>query len=164
MYPCDPVDLRFLAEAPFRIVSSIDLPASQEKVFELLADIEVWPRWFDVITTAQWLHPGPQGTGSRRAVVMRGNVLATEEFILWQPHCRMVFRFAECSNPAVRASIEEYSLVATSDGCRLTWTLAQDPAKASWLTTALARWLITRSCRRALTRLARLLDGTFQIR
>jgi len=155
MYPCEPVGVEFINEAPYRVVNRIDLPILSSQLFDVLTDVDAWPRWFPVITRAEWIGDAPRGVGSTRTVVMRGDVVATEQFLAWKPHSQLVFRFNECSNPNVRASAEEYRIEQTDKGCRLTWTMAQDPVGASRLLTALVRWFMNRNYRKALTELRR---------
>lgn len=155
MYPCEPVGVEFIGDAPFRIVSSIELPILPSQLFDVLTDVEAWPQWFEVITRAAWASASPHGVGSTRTVVMRGDVAATEQFLAWTPNSHLMFRFNECSNPKVRASAEEYRIEPTKDGCRLTWTMAQNPVGASWLVRFLARRVMNRTYRNALVELQR---------
>lgn len=44
-YECERVDLDFIDRAPFRFVSTVDLPITGEQLFEVLADETSWPKW-----------------------------------------------------------------------------------------------------------------------
>jgi hypothetical protein len=153
LHPCERVGPDFIENASFRVVTGIDLPVLPSQLFDVLTDVEAWPQWFEVVTEAGWLSSAPHGVGSTRTVVMRGNVVATEEFIVWIPDSQLTFRFNECSNPRIRASAEEYRVEPTTQGCRLTWTVAQDPPGASWFTRFVARRVMNRTYRRALVNL-----------
>ena len=45
MKPCERVELDFVDSAPFRFVSTVDLPIMPEQVWEVLDDAESWPHW-----------------------------------------------------------------------------------------------------------------------
>jgi len=127
MYPCERVELSFIQSAPFRFSNSVDLAITPEQLFEVLADADSWPRWAKVITKVTWTSPEPYGVGTTRVVDMRGGLTGDEEFLAWEPYTYVAFRFNSCSNKAVAAFAEEYRVVETPGGCRLTWTMAQKP-------------------------------------
>jgi uncharacterized protein YndB with AHSA1/START domain len=133
MYPCERVDESFIQSAPFRFSNSVDLAITPEQLFEVLADADSWPQWAKVITKVTWTSPAPYGVGTTRVVDMRGGLTGDEEFLAWEPYSYLAFRFNSCSNKAVAAFAEEYRVVETPGGCRLTWTMAQKP-------TGSARW------------------------
>ena len=133
IYPCERVELSFIQSAPFRFSNSVDLAITPEQLFEVLADADSWPRWAKVITGVTWTSPEPYGVGTTRVVDMRGGLTGDEEFLAWEPYTYLAFRFNSCSNTAVAAFAEEYRVVETPGGCRLTWTLAQKPnGPARW--------------------------------
>ncbi|MHA3022235.1 SRPBCC family protein [Mycobacterium sp. BMJ-28] len=137
MYPCEQVDLDFISEAPFRFVSTVDLAITPEQVFEVLADAQSWPHWATVITKVTWTSPAPYGVGTTRTVHMRGGIVGDEEFLSWEPHSHMAFRFNQASTTAIAAFAEDYWVVPTTDadvaagatpgGCNLTWVMAMKP-------------------------------------
>jgi carbon monoxide dehydrogenase subunit G len=127
-YPCERVELGFIDSAPFRFVSTVDLAITSEQLFEVLADAESWPHWATVITKVVWTSPEPRGIGTTRTVSMRGNIVGDEEFIAWEPHCHMAFRFNQSTSDAISAFAEDYRVVQTADGCHLTWVMAMKPS------------------------------------
>lgn len=131
MYPCDPVDLDFISEAPFRFVSTVDLAIAPEQVFEVLSDAESWPQWATVITKVTWTSPQPYGVGTTRTVHMRGGIIGDEEFLSWEPHSHMAFRFNQASTNSIAAFAEDYWVVPTPGGCNLTWVMAMKPRGAA---------------------------------
>lgn len=133
MHPCERVDLAFIENAPFRFRNSVDLAITPEQLFEVLSDAESWPRWAKVITKVTWTSPEPRGIGTTRVVEMRGGIVGDEEFIAWEPFTHMAFRFNECSTKAVAAFAEDYRVEVIPGGCRLTWTMAQKPARGAGL-------------------------------
>lgn len=126
-HPCERVDLDFIAHAPFRFVSTVDLAITPEQLFEVLGDAESWPQWATVITKVVWTSPEPRGVGTTRTVSMRGGIVGDEEFIAWEPFSHMAFRFNQSTSNAISAFAEDYRVVQTADGCHLTWVMAIEP-------------------------------------
>jgi hypothetical protein len=126
-YPCEPVDIDFVDTAPYRFVSTIDLAITPEQLFEVLEDADSWPHWASVITDVTWTSEPPRGVGTTRTVKMRGHITADEEFLLWEPHSRMAFRFNESTTDTISAFAEDYRVVRTDAGCHLTWIMAMKP-------------------------------------
>jgi carbon monoxide dehydrogenase subunit G len=148
-YPCERVDLGFIDAAPVRFVSTVDLTITPEQLFEVLVDAESWPHWATVITKVTWTSPEPRGIGTTRTVDMRGGITGAEEFLAWEPHSHMAFRFNESTSNAIAAFAEDYRVVETAQGCHLTWVMAMKPAGlAGRLGIALGRpvmgWLFQR--------------------
>ena len=126
-YPCEHVDLTFIESAPFRFVSTVDLPITPEQVFDVLGDADSWPHWATVITHVEWTSPEPRGVGTTRTVTMRGNIVGDEEFLAWGPFTHMAFRFNQSTSNAISAFAEDYRVVETPGGCHLTWVMAMRP-------------------------------------
>jgi len=161
MHPCELVETNFIAIAPFRFSNSVDLAITPEQLFEVLADAEAWPRWAKVITKVTWTSPKPYGVGTTRTVDMRGGIVGDEEFLAWEPNRYMAFRVNTCSNKAVAAFAEEYTVVPTPGGCRLTWTLAQKPMGPARLGMVVGRPLMNLSFTWFLANLRRYTDTRF---
>ncbi len=161
MHPCERVDLSFIETAPYRFCNSVDLTITPEQLFEVLADADSWPRWATVITKVTWTSPQPRGIGTTRVVEMRGDIIGDEEFIAWEPLRHMAFRFNRCSTKAVAAFAEDYRVQAIPGGCRLTWTMAQRPARGAGLGMALFGPLLNRALRRFLRNLRTYTDARF---
>lgn len=162
MYACERVDLGFIENAPFRFRNSVDLAITPEQLFEVLADAESWPRWAPVITKVTWTSPEPRGVGTTRVVEMRGGfkpLVGDEEFIAWEPFRHMAFRFNECSTRSVAAFAEDYRVEVIPGGCRLTWTMAQQPAGPARLAMLFAGPLLNLGLRRFLRNLRSYTDA-----
>jgi uncharacterized protein YndB with AHSA1/START domain len=93
MHQCERVGLDFIDSAPFRFVSTVDLTITPEQVFEVLDDAQSWPQWATVITKVTWTSPQPHGVGTTHTVDMRGGIVGHEQFLAWEPHSHMAFRF-----------------------------------------------------------------------
>lgn len=127
-YPCEHVGLDFIDSAPVRFVSTVDLAITPAQLFEVLADAESWPHWATAITKVTWTSPEPRGVGTTRTVDMRGGITGDEEFLAWEPHLHMAFRFNESTTNTISAFAEDYRVVPTADGCHLTWVMAMKPS------------------------------------
>jgi hypothetical protein len=169
MHPCERVDLSFIETAPYRFRNSVDLAITPEQLFEVLGDAESWPRWAKVITKVTWTSPEPRGIGTTRVVEMRGGIVGDVgvppacggEFIAWEPFTHMAFRFNECSTKAVAAFAEDYRVDVIPGGCRLTWTMAQKPARGAGLGMAVFGPLLNLALRRFLRNLRTYTDTRF---
>jgi Polyketide cyclase / dehydrase and lipid transport len=161
MFPCERVDLDFIDTAPYRFRNSVDLAIAPEQLFQVFADPESWPRWATVITKVTWTSPEPRGVGATRIVDMRGGIVGDEEFLGWEPHSHMAFRFNKCSTRAVAAFAEDYRVDVIPGGCRLTWTMAQKPAGLARPAMFVGRPLLNIALRRFLANLRSYTDKRF---
>lgn len=164
MHPCERVDLSFIDAAPFRFSNTVDLAITGEQLFEVLADANAWPKWAKAITRVKWTSPQPFGVGTTRTVDMLGGLSGDEEFLAWEPNTYMAFRFNSCSSSVVAAFAEEYRIVPTSGGCRLTWTLAQKPAGPARVGLVIGGPLLNLSFKWFLGNLRRYTDERFNSR
>jgi carbon monoxide dehydrogenase subunit G len=58
---------------------------------------------------------------------MRGGIVGDEEFLAWEPHSHMAFRFNQASTRSIAAFTEDYRILPTATGCNLTWVMAMKP-------------------------------------
>jgi uncharacterized protein YndB with AHSA1/START domain len=162
MYPCERAGLEILDDAPFRSRNTIDLNLSPQQVWEVLAAVETWPQWYHLITKAAWISPAPHRVGSTRALTVAGVFTATEEVIVWNPYHHMACRLIESSRQNTGASVEEFRIETTENGCRLTWSTARRPRKPpSLLMRLYARPVIKRGARRHTKRLRKHIEQRF---
>ena len=161
MHPCRRVGLDFFDSAPFRVTNSTELPIAAAQLFEVLTDVQAWPRWFAVITDAQWTSPAPHRAGSTRRITTRRGLEAVEEFIAWTPHSHLAFRLNESTNPRAGASAEQYRIESTERGCKLTWTVAEDPIDPPWWARRTGRFAMNHVYRKALKDLRSYTDQRF---
>jgi uncharacterized protein YndB with AHSA1/START domain len=105
--------------APFRFVSTVDLTITPEQLFELLDDAESWPQWATVITKVTWTSrnrtasapPGPSTCAAASSATWGALPLASwvylthlrGEFLAWEPHSHMAFRFNQAANRSIAA-------------------------------------------------------------
>ncbi|MBU2697290.1 SRPBCC family protein [Pimelobacter sp. 30-1] len=161
LHPCDLVDLAWIDTAPHRFANSVDLAITPAQLFEVLADATAWPRWAKAITNVTWTTPEPRGVGTMRTVTMHGGLVGAEEFIAWEEHALLAFRFNEASEKRIKAFGERYDVVATATGCRLTWTMAMEVSGAARYTLAPSKPLLNAGFRWFLRNLRRYTDERF---
>jgi len=160
LFPCERVGPDFIDTAPYRTQASIELSTSPHHLWEVLTDVEAWPCWFPLITSATWTSSAPRRTGSTRILAVRGGLAATEEVLVWDPPYRLATRINESSRRTTGASAEEYRIEPTEHGCRLTWTIARrgDMSRVAWV---LLKPLRSRAFRRALRKLRRYTENRY---
>lgn len=90
---------------------------------------------------------------SEPSVDMRGGIVGDEEYLVWEPFTRMAFRFNACSTRAVAAFAEDYRVEVIPGGCRMTWTLAQNPVGPAALAMFVVRPVLNLAFRRFLSNL-----------
>jgi len=164
MPSCERVDLSFIDNAPYRFVSTVDLAITPEQLFEVLGDASSWPDWATAITRVTWTSPEPRGIGTTRTVHMRGGIVGHEEFLAWEPHRHMAFRFNEASTDSIAAFAEDYRVVETPGGCHLTWVMAMKPnGVAATVGMSLGRPVMGRVFQRFLHNLRRYTDERYRV-
>ena len=161
MHPTERVGVDFVDTAPHRYPNTVELSVTPEQVFEVLADASAWPRWAKVITGVTWTSPEPRGVGTTRTVRMRGGIVGDEEFLAWEPNTHMAFRFNACSVSGITAFAEDYRIVPTATGCRLTWTLAMTGDRPTTVSLKLATPAMNATFRYFLRKLRALTDERY---
>ncbi|PXW25896.1 UNVERIFIED_CONTAM: carbon monoxide dehydrogenase subunit G [Williamsia faeni] len=138
-HTCEPVDLTFFDSAPYRFRNSIDIGVTPEQLFEVLKDPDAWHEWLSSITKVNWTSPEPFGIGTTRTVEMGKSMACDEKFLAWEDNRRMTFRFDSASTKSFNAFAEDYAIETTTDGCRMTWTVAINPAGGTRIALAVAK-------------------------
>jgi uncharacterized protein YndB with AHSA1/START domain len=155
-YPCEPVELAWLAAAPVRMVARRHVAADPQAAFDSFFAKDLWPRWASAVESVQWDPGFPPSVGSTRRVVMRDGMVGHEEFIAWDPPRRLAFRMGSTSTPLARAFAESFEVFELSAGrCRVEWTMALDPVGMRRRVAPLARPFILAYMRLALRGVAR---------
>lgn len=148
---CRAVELDFLDSAAWRFENVVELDAPPGEVFDLFADGESWPKWFDGVQRVVWTSPEPKGVGTTRSVTLSVTplkVTVQERFLAWDPGQRFTFRFEGIGLPLFHAGIEDYRLEDLSGGrCRLTYTVCLEPTPAVRLAGPVTRPLFARMFR-----------------
>jgi hypothetical protein len=153
-FACRPVGLDFIESAPLRFIYTVDIDASPEGVFKVLADVDAWPRFLKDTLKAQWTSPEPHGVGSTRELILKG-LTVQEHFIAWEPGKRFTFYIAEMTAPLARALCEDYHLEHSDSGkTRFTYIVACEPSLLLKLMGPVGRWLLGGMFRRVAYSLA----------
>jgi hypothetical protein len=114
-FQCRPVGLDFIEGAAWRFENVVDLDASPETVFDIFADGQSWPLWFDGIRSVVWTSPAPKAVGTTRTVTLT-TMTVYEYFLAWERGRRFAFRFEAASLPLCQAGLEDYRLEALPNG------------------------------------------------
>ena len=162
-YVCDKVDDAWVDTAPVRLVNTVDIAATPAQIWSAFEDATAWPRWANVITHVEWTSPRPFGVGTTRTVTMRGGLIGYEEFISWEPHRRLGFRFNEASMQGVRAFAERYTLDPVPDGrTRVVWVMAMAPSGVSKVIVPVTQLPMRLAFGRMLRRFGRLVEAEYR--
>lgn len=162
-HECDKVDDRWIDSAPVQLVNTVDIAAPPEQIWTALEDAAAWPRWATVITNVEWTSPRPFGIGTTRTVTMRGGIVGYEEFIAWEPHRLLGFRFNEATTSGVRAFAERYTLEPQPSGrTRVTWVMAMAPRGPSKAIVPLTQLPMRIAFGRMLRRFGKLVETDYQ--
>ena len=126
---CEPVERTFFETAPQRYVNQVTLPCSADALFAVFEDPASWPRWATGIGEVEWTSPKPYQPGTTRTVRFWGGMCVYEDFFLYDPPREMAFHFYGTSELVWSRFAEHYRVEALGDDrCRLTWTVAYEPA------------------------------------
>jgi Polyketide cyclase / dehydrase and lipid transport len=120
-------NLDFLDTAPVRLSYSTTMKAPAKAVFEALADDAAgWTSWFGAVKVNEYGGETPYGVGTPRRVLLHGGVSFHETVIAWDSPTRYAYRIDRTTAPGLRGFVEEWSLLETPDGTRVTWTMGVD--------------------------------------
>ena len=127
--PCEPFEPSFFENAPQVYVNTVDLPCSAERLFAIFEDPDSWSRWATGIGEVEWTSPKPYRPGTTRTVRFWGGMSVYEDFFVYEPPRQMAFQFYGTTELVWKRFGEHYQVEPTgADSCRLTWTVAYDPA------------------------------------
>jgi hypothetical protein len=121
-----PVDLSFAERAPYACIHDADVAAPPAAVFDALADLDSWPQRFGASTGGEWITSPPHGIGAVRAVQV-GALYLVECFVAWEPGARFSFTVIEANLPFARAMLEDWRIVPTRSGSRVTYAIYYAP-------------------------------------
>lgn len=75
-----------------RFEQSIDIDAGQQRVWDVLTDLEAWPQRIETVDAVELLTPGPVGAGSRVRLKQPKLGEGTWEVTVWEPPSYFAFR------------------------------------------------------------------------
>ena len=127
--PCGPSDTSLYENAKVRYVFSRELPVTPDVLFDIFEDPDSWSRWATGIGRVIWTSEKPYRVGTTRTVVFWGGMEVYEEFLQFERGSEMAFVFYGTSELVWTQFGEHYRVEPVGEGsCRLTWTVAYDPA------------------------------------
>lgn len=126
-------------QLPFCVVTRRTVAAPPDAVFDVLKNIDAWPRWVKAIRHGAWTSPEPHGVGSTRMITMKNGIEIDERFVVWKPNKAMGFVVVRATVPQLRSFGELYEITPHPRGCIVQWTFSVD-AKPWWL-----RWMLRSS-------------------
>ncbi len=156
MKTLEPTDLEFFHRAALRVVGSVHLTATPDRVFESFAEPSEWPRWFPLMRTATWTR-GTGGIGSEREVALTGLGRFRERMIAWEPGERFAFTMIATNSPLATELAEDYLLAPEGRGTRLDWVMAATPTAIGRLGAPAVKMMMRSIFRRGGRNLDRLL-------
>ena len=138
-----PVDEAFFDAAPVQLRESFEARRPADQVWGELASDDALS-WCRILNDLTWTSPRPFGVGTTRTVsALRGANVLKERFFCWEEGSRMSFYATEASLPGFRRFAEDYVVEPRGEAaCRLTWTIAIDPAPAGRLSMPVNRALL----------------------
>jgi len=113
-FACRPVRLDFVESAPLRFVNELEINASSEDVFKVLADADASPGFLADVIKAEWTSPEPHGVGSTRMLVLK-SMTARENFIAWEPGKRFTFYISETTTPPGDRVVERFNAAMSNN-------------------------------------------------
>ncbi|MGH2384276.1 MAG: SRPBCC family protein [Candidatus Limnocylindria bacterium] len=103
-----------------RFEQSIDVDAPQQRVWEVLCDLEAWPQRIETVDVVELLTPAPVGEGSRVRLKQPKLPEGTWEVTVWD--APSYFEFRQQSGGVT--NVAGHRVAALEEGrCRLTLTL-----------------------------------------
>lgn len=152
-HPLRHEDLTFPGRAPIRVVQEVELTATPEEVWPLVADAAAWPGWFTGMTAAHYTTPEPHGVGSLRWVEVAG-LKVSEQVLAFDVAACFAFTVIEADRPGLRAMVEVVTLASSATGTTVRYEQAVEPA--GWLRplTPVLRARLTKGLRAGLDGLA----------
>ncbi len=153
---CGPSDMSHFQRAKVRWTFHQDLPVTPDRLFDIFEDPESWPKWATGIGRVIWTSPDPYGVGTTRTVVFWGGMEVYEEFLAFDRGREMAFVFYGTSERVWSAFGEHYQVESVgAESCRLSWTVAYDPAGWFGVLHPLFGWFMRLNLRSYLWRLKR---------
>ena len=103
-----------------RFEQSIEIEAPQQRVWDVLSDIEAWPKRIETVDTIELLTPGPLGAGSRVRLRQPKLPEGTWDVTVWE--APSYFEWTQKASGAT--TVAGHRVEAIGDGrSRLTLTL-----------------------------------------
>jgi Polyketide cyclase / dehydrase and lipid transport len=129
-------------QAPIQIHHQLHLPASPERVFEVLADSPGWTTWFKGMRRVRIDHLGT-GVGTLRTVWVQATRVQ-EHFTVWEPNRQITFHIVESNSPGLKVMVEDYQIAPATNGSTLAITVGIEAQWPLRLVPGLVRMIVGR--------------------
>lgn len=150
-----PAGLDFLERSPHRFENVLEVDASAERTFQILAG-ERFGEWLPELRSCVWTSSEPHGVGSTRIVTLN-TLAAKERFLVWEEGRRLTFVIEESTAPLMRRMIEDMRVEPLGDRrCRLRWIVHYEPSMGLRLIHPIAKLPFARMFRGAARRVAKI--------
>jgi hypothetical protein len=110
----------WIATAPIRTATSVEIAAAPEAVWAALADHESWPEWFALLDRVE-VTGAPIGLGGTRRVVIQ-RLPFDEVFTVWDEPWQFAWAVTGSRLPILSLMAESVRVTATAEGSRVDWT------------------------------------------
>jgi len=113
-----------------RVHRSFKVDAPVHQVWDILSDVENWPRWLPSVSAVQPVSDGEFGVGSRFAIKQPLQGEAIWQVTDWRPHCAFVWERRAGNRPVFVGIHRLHAVGRTTTHC----TLALDAfGPVAWL-------------------------------
>lgn len=109
----EPVGIDFLQRAAYVHSTDVDLPASREEIWNVLADNNSWHEWFDGCRSMRASSPIWSTRGDTRTIRV-GALVLDETAVELEPHARWAMSITNSNLPLASRLLEVVALVDTS--------------------------------------------------
>jgi uncharacterized protein YndB with AHSA1/START domain len=106
--------LSFLDSAPVVVEAEVEIEATPDRIWPLIADAEAWAHWFPGVSRSLYTSAPPHRVGSTRFVQVNG-LKVNEEVIAFEPGHRFAFCVTDANVPAFAALVEQVTLEPVGD-------------------------------------------------
>jgi uncharacterized protein YndB with AHSA1/START domain len=136
-------DADFVDSAPIRITTTVNVNATAEEVWAVLADNERWCDWFPAMKQCRTTSDEAGGVGSTRFVHI-DLFKVHERFIAWDPPHRWAFTILDANFPGIISVVEHALIEPALDGkTRVTYVMASEVAPYTRPLGPALRWRLT---------------------
>jgi uncharacterized protein YndB with AHSA1/START domain len=127
-FPLEPADLSYADAAPHSLVTEKVVPASPERLFEIITTGERQDAWFKDLRDTKWTSPAPQGVGSTRDVHLK-TLSVKERFLAWEPGRRLAFTMYAITLPLTTRMMEDIRFERVgAKSTKVSWRLHYAPS------------------------------------
>ena len=121
-----PRDTDFVDSASTRIVTRVEVEASPDEVWQVIANSERWPEWFPATKACRTTSPQVEAIGATRWIHF-DLFKVNERFVAWDRPRRWAFTILDANVPGA-VSVVEQALTERAEGGKtaLTYVYAAD--------------------------------------